>query len=217
MATTVTAPLERQFGQLQGLSQMTSTSSGGTSVIVLQFTLSLNIDVAEEEVQSAINASQSYLPVESAGAAGLQQDESRRRAGAHAGDHFRFHAAVASGRSGGYAAGAEDLAAEWRRPGEHQRRAEAGGAHSCQSGGAVFVWHQSGGRAHGADPGERECGEGQLRRAAAGLPDRCERPARQQRRLSQRGGGLPQRRAGHAHRRGGSRRWRSRTTSKRRG
>src|SRR5271156_339113 len=62
MATTVTAPLERQFGQLQGLSQMTSTSSGGTSVIVLQFSLNLNIDVAEEEVQSAINASQSYLP-----------------------------------------------------------------------------------------------------------------------------------------------------------
>ncbi len=62
MATTVTAPLERQFGQLQGLSQMTSTSSGGSSVIVLQFALSLNIDVAEEEVQSAINASQSYLP-----------------------------------------------------------------------------------------------------------------------------------------------------------
>jgi multidrug efflux pump len=62
MATTVTAPLERQFGELQGLSQMTSTSSGGTSVIVLQFNLSLNIDVAEEEVQSAINASQSFLP-----------------------------------------------------------------------------------------------------------------------------------------------------------
>jgi multidrug efflux pump len=62
MATTVTAPLERQFGELQGLSQMTSTSSGGTSVIVLQFALNLNIDVAEEEVQSAINSSQSYLP-----------------------------------------------------------------------------------------------------------------------------------------------------------
>ena len=58
MATTVTAPLERQFGELQGLSQMTSTSSGGTSVIVLQFNLSLNQDIAEEEVQSAINASQ---------------------------------------------------------------------------------------------------------------------------------------------------------------
>jgi multidrug efflux pump len=62
MATTVTAPLERQFGELQGLSQMTSTSSGGTSVIVLQFNLALAIDVAEEEVQSAINASQSLLP-----------------------------------------------------------------------------------------------------------------------------------------------------------
>jgi len=62
VATTVTAPLERQFGQLQGLSQMTSSSSGGTSVIVLQFSLSLNIDIAEEEVQSAINASQSFLP-----------------------------------------------------------------------------------------------------------------------------------------------------------
>jgi multidrug efflux pump len=62
MATTVTAPLERQFGQMQGLSQMTSTSSGGSSVIVLQFALTLNIDIAEEEVQSAINAAQSYLP-----------------------------------------------------------------------------------------------------------------------------------------------------------
>jgi multidrug efflux pump len=62
MATTVTAPLERQFGEIQGLSQMTSTSSGGTSVIVLQFTLSLDIDVAEQEVQAAINASQSLLP-----------------------------------------------------------------------------------------------------------------------------------------------------------
>jgi multidrug efflux pump len=62
MATDVTAPLERQFGQLQGLSQMTSTSSGGSSVVVLQFALTLNIDIAEEEVQSAINASQSFLP-----------------------------------------------------------------------------------------------------------------------------------------------------------
>ncbi len=62
MATTVTAPLERQFGQLQGLSQMTSTSSGGSSIIVLQFSLSLNIDIAEEEVQSSINAAQSFLP-----------------------------------------------------------------------------------------------------------------------------------------------------------
>ena len=62
VATTVTAPLERQFGQMPGLNQMTSISSGGTSVVVLQFTLSLNIDIAEEEVQAAVNASQSVLP-----------------------------------------------------------------------------------------------------------------------------------------------------------
>ena len=62
VSTTVTAPLERQFGQMPGLSQMTSSSSGGTSVVVLQFNLALNIDVAEQEVQSAINASQSLLP-----------------------------------------------------------------------------------------------------------------------------------------------------------
>jgi multidrug efflux pump len=64
MASAVTAPLERQFGQVPGLNQMTSTSSDGSSIIVLQFSLQLNIDVAEQEVQAAINASQSYLPVD---------------------------------------------------------------------------------------------------------------------------------------------------------
>jgi len=62
VATTITAPLERQFGQMQGLSQMTSTSAGGVSVIVLQFSLSLSLDVAEEEVQSSINGGQTFLP-----------------------------------------------------------------------------------------------------------------------------------------------------------
>jgi multidrug efflux pump len=64
MASAITAPLERQFGQVAGLSQMTSTSSDGSSVIVLQFALSLNIDVAEQEVQAAINAANSYLPTD---------------------------------------------------------------------------------------------------------------------------------------------------------
>ena len=62
VASSVTAPLERQFGQVAGLSQMTSTSAGGVSVIVMEFQLSLDIDVAEQEVQAAINAAQSYLP-----------------------------------------------------------------------------------------------------------------------------------------------------------
>ena len=62
MATSVTAPLERQFGQVPGLQQMTSISSNGCSLITLQFNLSLNIDVAEQEVQESINASGTYLP-----------------------------------------------------------------------------------------------------------------------------------------------------------
>src|SRR6059036_4310300 len=61
-ASAITAPLERQFGQLPGLNQMTSISSGGSSIIILQFALNLNIDVAEQEVQAAINAAQTYLP-----------------------------------------------------------------------------------------------------------------------------------------------------------
>jgi multidrug efflux pump len=62
MASSVTAPLERQFGQVPGLQQMTSTSSDGSSVITLQFTLSLSIDVAEQEVQQSINAAGTFLP-----------------------------------------------------------------------------------------------------------------------------------------------------------
>jgi len=62
MATSVTAPLERQFGQMPGLSQMTSSSSAGSSIITLQFSLEISLDVAEQQVQAAINASYSYLP-----------------------------------------------------------------------------------------------------------------------------------------------------------
>ncbi|HEV2687358.1 MAG TPA: efflux RND transporter permease subunit, partial [Bryobacteraceae bacterium] len=62
MASSVTAPLERQFGQVPGLKQMTSISSEGSSVITLSFNLSLNIDVAEQEVQQSINASGTFLP-----------------------------------------------------------------------------------------------------------------------------------------------------------
>ncbi len=62
MATSVTAPLERQFGQTPGLTQMTSISSFGSSTITLQFTLEMSIDVAEQEVQAAINAAATFLP-----------------------------------------------------------------------------------------------------------------------------------------------------------
>jgi multidrug efflux pump len=64
MTTSVTAPLERQLGQIPGLNQMSSTSSGGASVITLQFTLDLSIDVAEQEVQAALNAAGNLLPTD---------------------------------------------------------------------------------------------------------------------------------------------------------
>src|SRR5262245_10256215 len=62
MASSITAPLERQFGQIPGLKQMTSSSSTGSSVITLQFDLDLSIDVAEQQVQAAINAASNFLP-----------------------------------------------------------------------------------------------------------------------------------------------------------
>jgi multidrug efflux pump len=64
VASAITAPLERQFGEVPGLTQMTSTSSDGSSIVVLEFALSLNIDVAEQEVQAAINAAQTFLPLD---------------------------------------------------------------------------------------------------------------------------------------------------------
>src|SRR5476649_1584812 len=62
MASTVTAPLEVQLGEIPGLQQMTSNSSAGASIITLQFDLSLNLDIAQQNVQQAINAANSFLP-----------------------------------------------------------------------------------------------------------------------------------------------------------
>ncbi len=62
MTSSITAPLERQFGQMPGLNQMTSTSSGGSSVVTLQFSLDIDLDVAEQEVQAAMNSAATFLP-----------------------------------------------------------------------------------------------------------------------------------------------------------
>ncbi|MBA5872072.1 MAG: MMPL family transporter, partial [Nitrospira sp. CR2.1] len=62
MTSSITAPLERQFGQMPGLNQMTSSSSGGSSIITLQFSLDIALDIAEQEVQAAMNAAAAFLP-----------------------------------------------------------------------------------------------------------------------------------------------------------
>ncbi len=64
MASSITAPLERQLGQMPGLTQIASTSSGGASIITLQFSLKLTLDIAEQQVQAAINAAASFLPTD---------------------------------------------------------------------------------------------------------------------------------------------------------
>ncbi len=93
MASSVTAPLERQFGQMPGLKQMTSVSSGGGSVITLEFNLDENIDVAEQEVQAAINAGNSFLPTDLPNPPIYSKVNPGRRAHYDAGADVRFAAA----------------------------------------------------------------------------------------------------------------------------
>ena len=78
MTSSVTAPLERQFGQMPGLNQMSSVSSAGASVITLQFSLSLALDVAEQEVQAAINAAANLLPTDLPGWLDALRDQAKR-------------------------------------------------------------------------------------------------------------------------------------------
>ena len=84
MASAVTTPLERQFGQMPSLTQMTSVSSFGSSQITLQFNLDRNIDAAEQDVQAAINAAVEPAAAHAADAADLQQEQPRRHAHPHA-------------------------------------------------------------------------------------------------------------------------------------
>ena len=125
MTSAVTAPLERQFGQMSGLKQMSSQSSGGASVITLQFQLTLPLDVAEQEVQAAINAATNLLPsdlpnppVYNGSPEGPPNEPPRC-------PHTR-HADDASGRYGGNPRRAENLADFRRRPGDAFRRPASG-------------------------------------------------------------------------------------------
>ena len=87
MVSSITTPLERQFGQISGLASMNSTSSFGTSTITLQFVLDRQIDVAAQDVQAAINVAGGVLPPRPAESAEIQQGQSGRHADPHAGDY----------------------------------------------------------------------------------------------------------------------------------
>ena len=119
MTSAVTAPLERQFGQMSGLKQMSSQSSGGASVITLQFQLTLPLDVAEQEVQAAINAATNLLPSD------LPNPPVYSKVNP-ADPPINRHADDASGRYGGNPRRAENLADFRRRPGDAFRRSASG-------------------------------------------------------------------------------------------
>ncbi len=133
VASAVTAPLERQLGQVPGLNQMLSSSSDGASVITLQFNLSLNIDVAEQDVQAAINAAQNYLPAAAADAADLQQGQSRGCAHSNPRADLRLDAARASRGLCRHAPSGKNFPVARSRCRHDQRRPEARGARASQS------------------------------------------------------------------------------------
>ena len=163
MATSVTAPLERQFGQVPGLSQMNSISSFGSSVITLQFSLELNIDVAEQEVQAAINASGSYLPKD------LPNPPIYSKT--NPADSPILTLCLTS--SSLPLPAVEELADTRLAqkisqlpgvgPGQHQRRPAACGTDSGQPASACVVRNESGDVTHGSHAGQCQPGEGQLR------------------------------------------------------
>ena len=150
MASSVTSPLERNFGQIPGLQQMTSTSSFGCSVITLQFVLDLNIDVAEQEVQAEINSASQLLPKDLPNPpiySKINPADAPILTLALTSDTL----AAGKGRgSGGYHAGAEDFATFRGWTGEHQRRAAARRAGAGEPDGAGFVRTEPGGSANRA-------------------------------------------------------------------
>jgi len=162
MTSSVTSPLERQFGQVPGLSQMTSTSSSGSSIITLQFNLDQNIDVAEQEVQAAIiSAARSAQP------AYLQQSKPRRCAHPYFRAYFRHSSSLQGRRSRRHATGAEDFSVVGRGIGLNQWWAKARGSHPGQPNGAGVVWSELRGPAHRPRPGQRRSGQGGARWPAA--------------------------------------------------
>ena len=148
MASAITAPLERQFGEVPGLNQMTSISSGGSSIITMQFALFLNIDVAEQEVQAAINAAQTYLPADLPAPPIYSKSNPADAPVLTLALTSKVPAVIHSGRFGRYAAGAENFATFRRRPGQHRGRTKARRAHPGQSHRALLLRAEPGRSPH---------------------------------------------------------------------
>ena len=183
---------------MPGLNQMSSTSSAGASVITLQFTLSLDIDVAEQQVQAAISGAQNLRAAGSARASDLREGQSRRRAGSDPRHHLECHAAHAGGGSGRYPHGAEDLADQGRRRRERYRWPAPRGAGHRQPAGARRLRTQHRRSAHDHQRRESKRPQGHARWPVAGLHDQHQRSAQERRRVFEDRRRLPQQLAGAA-------------------
>ncbi len=202
MTSSITAPLERQFGQMPGLDQMYSQSSGGASVITLQFELTLPLDVAEQQVQAAINASSNFLPTDlpmppiyskvnpadapilTIGVASRTIPLPRVR------DLVETRVAQKISQLPGVGLVSD------------RRRAAPGGADAGQPEGAGRLRAGHRGRAHRDQQRQFEPGQGQLRRSRQRAYDhRRQRPAALRRRIPRPGHRLAQRRADPPRRR----------------
>ena len=177
VTSSITAPLEKQFGQVPGLTQMTSISSFGSSLITLQFSLDLSIDIAEQEVQAAINASSTFLPSDLPFPPIYSKTNPADAPILTLAITSDDRAAAESGGAGRDAHGAANFAAQGRRPGEHQRRPAPRRPRAGESHRAGVLRTESGDAAHRAEQRQREPGQGQLRRARSGVDDQRQRPA----------------------------------------
>ena len=198
MSTSVTAPLEGQFGQMPSLNQMSSSSSAGASVITLQFGLDLSLDVAEQEVQAAINAAGNLLPTDLPAPPVYAKVNPADAPILTLALTSKTMPLTAGRRLGRHPARAEDFAVPRSRTGQHQRRPTSGGAHPGRSANARRLWAEHRRSAHHDRQCQRQYAEGQFRRPDARLHDQRQRPTDERRRVRQPDHRLQERRAGPA-------------------
>ena len=213
MTSSVTAPLERQFGQMPGLNQMTSVSSAGASSITLQFDLKLSLDIAEQQVQAAINAAGNLLPSDLPAPPIYAKVNPADAPVLTLAVTSKTDAADQGAGHGRHPPRPEDLAASRRRPGQPRRRPEARRAHAGQPDGAGGLRPQHRRPAHHHRQRQRQHAQGQLRRRRrAPTPSTPTTRSPIPRLFKRHRRRLPQRRAGAAARRRHGRGGRRRTT-----
>ena len=195
MASSVAQPLERQFAQIPGVSQTTSSSGLGTTTVVVQFDLDRNIDAAANDIQAAINAASGQLPRE------LPAPPTYRKV--NPADSPILLLSVTSDAlpltevddNADTKLAQQISQISGRGPGQHRRRAEAGHPHPARSGQAGGQEPLAGGRARPAGDHDRQHAQRQHRRRGAQLHHLRQRPAHRRQGLERRHHRLPQRRA----------------------